>query len=106
MKLTPDTVHTARERYASGESIKALAIAYDVGYTTMVDAIRGRTFKSVGGPVATRYKLNDEQLLHIAGMKLSRGDATELSQLYGVSSEYIKRINDGTYMKGYIEGLQ
>ena len=46
-KLTTDIVREARSRYARGENISDLARTYSVTYCTMLNAVKGRTWKHV-----------------------------------------------------------
>lgn len=56
-KLSPSQVVRIRERYAAGEQRSTIAIDYDVDLSTISNLVRGKTFKEVGGPLATKCNI-------------------------------------------------
>lgn len=95
-RLTDEMVLAARRRYATGtDTMDGLAAEFMVDYAAMNAALKGKTWRHVGGPLAPRRRLNtkltEAQVIDLLAVR-GRVSAGSVANKLGVRAEHIRRL--------------
>lgn len=103
-KLTEKDVLAIREAYANNVSNKELSILYNVNRGAISSIVLGRTWKHVGGPIATkkvRSSLSKDDIPLIRKLFTENFSDSEIALEFNVVRGTIQQIRSGKNWKNY-----
>ena len=102
-KVGFDQAKEIRERYAAGETQKALGEAFGVRQTSISHIIRGVTHNEAEGPTKTKTRLTDTECLAIVYRAREGFKTKDIAKTFGCDQQTVRNLVTGKTRKHILE---